>query len=89
MAAALAAASAEIVTWSAADAGVEDMTKCGLRGSPTVVKKVFAPAPRAEKAHQIAVSGKPADEIATLILEDLFQRKPAIEDELMKFASGQ
>jgi electron transfer flavoprotein beta subunit len=89
MAAALAAASAEIVTWSAADAGVEDMTKCGLRGSPTVVKKVFAPAPRAEKAHQIAVSGKPADEIATLILEDLFQRKPAIEDELMKFALGQ
>ena len=89
MAAALAAAKAEIVTWSAADAGVEDMTKCGLRGSPTVVKKVFAPAARSEKAFQLPVAGKPAEEIAALLLEDLFQRKPAIEDELMKFASGQ
>jgi len=89
MASALAAAKAEIHTWSAADAGIEDVTKCGLRGSPTVVKKVFAPTPRSEKAHQLPVGGKHAEEIAQLIIEDLFKRKPAIEDELMKFASGQ
>ena len=89
MAAALAAAKAEIVTWSAADAGVEDMTKCGLRGSPTVVKKVFAPTPRSEKAAQIDVAKKSADEIAALIIADLFARKPAVESELMQFASGQ
>lgn len=89
MAAALAAATAEIVTWSAADAGVEDMTKCGLRGSPTVVKKVFAPTPRSEKAAQLPVNGKTADEIAASVLEDLFTRKPAIETELLQFASGQ
>ena len=89
MAAALAAAKAQIVTWSAADAGVEDMGKCGLRGSPTVVKKVFAPKARSEKAAQLPVSGKGADEIATLVLEDLFARKPAIESELLQFASGQ
>ena len=47
---ALRAARAEIVTWSAKDAGIEDIAKCGLRGSPTVVKRVFAPPPRAEKA---------------------------------------
>ena len=40
----------KIVTWSAKDAGIEDVTQCGLRGSPTVVKRVFAPPPRAEKA---------------------------------------
>ena len=89
MAAALAAAKTEITTWSAADAGVEDMAQCGLRGSPTVVKKVFAPTPRSEKAFQLPVGGKTADEIATLVLEDLFTRKPAIESELMQFASGQ
>src|SRR5271166_5555308 len=43
---ALRAARAEIVTWSAADAGITDLLKCGLRGSPTVVKRVFAPTPR-------------------------------------------
>ena len=52
---ALRAARAEIVTWSAAAAGIEDMLKCGLRGSPTVVKRVFAPTPRADKAKQIDV----------------------------------
>src|SRR5271157_4583897 len=33
---ALRAARAEIVTWSAVAAGIEDLQKCGLRGSPTV-----------------------------------------------------
>ena len=47
---ALRAARAEIVTWSAKDAGIEDMNQCGLTGSPTVVKKVFAPPPRSERA---------------------------------------
>ena len=47
---ALTAARATIIKWSAQDAGVEDITKCGLRGSPTIVKRVFAPTPRAEKA---------------------------------------
>ena len=89
MASALAAAKAEITTWSAADAGVEDMAKCGLRGSPTVVKKVFAPPSRSEKAFQIPVGDKSADEIAQLIMDDLFTRKPAIEGDLLRFASGQ
>ena len=34
----LRAARAEIVTWSAKDAGIADLTKCGLKGSPTIVK---------------------------------------------------
>ena len=46
---ALRAARAEIATWNAA-AGRRRSADCGLRGSPTVVKRVFAPTPRAEKA---------------------------------------
>src|SRR5208337_1967754 len=49
---ALNAARAEIVIWSAAAAGIADTGKCGLKGSPTVVKRVFAPKPRSEKAFQ-------------------------------------
>jgi len=89
MASALAAATAEIVTWSAADAGIEDLTKCGLRGSPTVVKKVFAPLARSEKAEQIAAARRPTDEIAAELMETIFARQPAIESDLMRFASGQ
>ena len=54
---ALAAVRAEIVTWNAASAGITDLARCGLKGSPTVVKKVFAPAPRSEKAFQIDPAG--------------------------------
>ena len=57
----LRAARAEIVTWSAKDAGIADLTKCGLKGSPTIVKKVFAPTPRSERAAFIE-PGKTASE---------------------------
>ena len=32
--------------WSKDDAGIEDLDKIGLKGSPTVVSKVFGPTPR-------------------------------------------
>ncbi|MQX38310.1 nitrogen fixation protein FixA [Roseospira navarrensis] len=44
---------ADIETWNAEAAGVEDIGKCGMKGSPTKVSKVFAPQPRAEKAAMI------------------------------------
>ena len=84
---ALRAARAEIVTWSAADAGITDLLKCGLRGSPTVVKRVFAPTPRAEKARQIAVKPK-ARETADDLIEALFEAKPAMAAELEQLAAG-
>jgi electron transfer flavoprotein beta subunit len=82
MADAIRAARAEIVTWNAAAAGIEDVAKCGLRGSPTVVKRVFAPTPRAEKAHQVETAGKPAGDIAASLVEEIFTRKPALEADL-------
>ena len=82
---ALRAARATIVKWSAQDAGVEDIAKCGLRGSPTIVKRVFAPAPRAEKATLIDFSGKPP---AEALIEDIFKRQPKLEAELVALARG-
>jgi electron transfer flavoprotein beta subunit len=82
---ALRAARATIVKWSAQDAGVEDIAKCGLRGSPTIVKKVFAPPPRAEKATLIDFGGRPP---AEALIEDIFKRQPKLETELVALARG-
>jgi electron transfer flavoprotein beta subunit len=84
---ALRAARAEIVTWSAAAAGIEDLLKCGLRGSPTVVKRVFAPTPRADKAK--AIEPKPrAKETAEDLIAALFEAKPALAADLERLAAG-
>jgi electron transfer flavoprotein beta subunit len=84
---ALRAARAEIVTWNAKEAGIEDVTMCGLRGSPTVVKKVFAPSPRAEKAALVELGATPA-ESAEALIQAIFKKTPKIEDDLVKLASG-
>ncbi len=81
---ALKAARAKIVRWSAQDAGVEDITKCGLRGSPTIVKKVFAPQSRAKKAEFIELGDKPGE----ALVEALFQRQTNLESALEKLARG-
>lgn len=83
------AANEPIVTWSAVDAGIEDLTKCGLRGSPTIVKKVFAPSPRAEKAVQIPTRDHRPAEIAEAAMAEIFRRSPAVEADLMQYFSGQ
>jgi len=82
---ALRAARAGIVKWSAQDAGVEDIAKCGLRGSPTIVKRVFAPSPRAEKAALIDFGDRPP---AEALIEDIFKRQPKLEAELVALARG-
>lgn len=77
---AIRAARAEVVKWSASDAGVEDITKCGLKGSPTIVKKVFAPQQRATKAAII----EPDDErpLAELLVEGIFNRQADLEPKI-------
>ncbi|MFP4126383.1 MAG: electron transfer flavoprotein subunit beta/FixA family protein [Alphaproteobacteria bacterium] len=78
----LRAARAELTVWSAADAGIEDLQKCGLRGSPTMVRKVFAPSPRAERAEMVAVDGKKPAQIADAVLDLVFAHQPTLESEL-------
>ena len=84
---ALAAVRAEIVTWNAASAGITDLARCGLKGSPTVVKKVFAPAPRSEKAFQIDPAGG-SHALASAAIDEIFKRLPMLERELIQPAQG-
>ena len=72
----------------AADAGIADLQKCGLRGSPTVVKRVFAPPPRSEKAQIVEMQGRSPSESADALIEAIFVREPKIEQDLLKLASG-
>ncbi len=83
---ALRAARAGVVTWSAADAGITDLSLCGLKGSPTIVKKVFAPPARTEKAFQIEVADKSYDDICDAMLGEVYKRQPALEQDMIKMA---
>ncbi len=85
---ALMAARAEIVTWNAAAAGITETVKCGLKGSPTVVKRVFAPPPRSEKALQIDIGGLNPDAMAVKALDEVFKRLPSLEKELTNLAQS-
>lgn len=76
------AARAEVTVWSAAEAGIEDQTRCGLRGSPTVVRKVFAPKPRHEKAKLIDTAGLGAAEAAPKVIDALLAADSKLADHL-------
>lgn len=66
--------------WDRVAAGISDDTKIGLKGSPTVVSKVFAPTPRARRAEIIATeSGSPKDQ-SVMVLAKLFIQHPALRD---------
>ncbi|MDD3446128.1 MAG: electron transfer flavoprotein subunit beta/FixA family protein [Zavarzinia sp.] len=85
---ALRAARAEVTTWNAADAGITDLLKCGLRGSPTVVKKVFAPSARAEKAAMIETEGKNGAAMADALIAAILDRNPALDADLRRLSAG-
>ena len=54
--------------WSKEDAGIEDLAKIGLKGSPTVVSKVFGPTPRSDKADmQVVADSTPQDVVLNLL----------------------
>ena len=82
---ALRAGRAKIERWSAADAGIQEIAKCGLRGSPKIVKHVYAPSARAEKAELIPTEGRSSAELADSVIEQIFRRKPGIEADLARF----
>jgi electron transfer flavoprotein beta subunit len=74
------AARCQIVEWDHKAAGIDEPLRCGLKGSPTVVKKVFAPQPRSGKAEMIKDENA-GDAVATL-LASLAARHPALAAEL-------
>jgi len=84
----LRAAQATVTKWSAADAGITQLDKCGLKGSPTVVKKVFAPPPREEKAHQLPTAGRSHEDLAESLINEIYSRRPGIEEQLIEQAAS-
>lgn len=76
------AARCEVAEWDHRAAGITATAQCGLKGSPTVVKKVFAPPPKAVKAQMIATDGRNAREVADALLNSLFTRHPKLETEI-------
>ena len=79
----LRAAREPILTLNAAAAGIEDVTRCGLRGSPTVVKKVFAPKPRADKAKIIDSTNRSNTDIANDAVEAIFAAAPKLHTDMV------
>ncbi|WP_024510047.1 electron transfer flavoprotein subunit beta/FixA family protein [Bradyrhizobium sp. ARR65] len=75
---ALRAARSPIEKWNAHNAGVEDISKCGLKGSPTVVKRVFAPSARAQKAVLVEAAEQPE----RALIDEIFRHQPKLEAEL-------
>ncbi|MGO9995934.1 MAG: electron transfer flavoprotein subunit beta/FixA family protein [Steroidobacteraceae bacterium] len=68
--------------WDKSAVGIEDFNKIGLKGSPTVVAKVFAPQAKSQKAQRIETqSGAPKDLAATLLTK-LFTHHPQLEREI-------
>ena len=75
------AARFEVRKWNKDMAGIEDVGKIGLKGSPTVVSKVFAPKPKAVKA-QIIGSGLDSQGMAAALVDTLFAQHPRLGKEL-------
>ena len=71
----------EVPQWNKERAGIEDVNKIGLKGSPTVVSKIFTPKPRAVKAQMIGAD-LDASGTANAILDILSSQHPRLAQEL-------
>lgn len=76
---ALRAALGPVVKWSAQEACVEDVSKCAVPGSPTIVKCAFAPSPRAEKAGLVEAAKQPME----VLMKPILKGQPKLETDLV------
>lgn len=72
------AARQPIRVWDRKAAGIEDVAKIGLKGSPTVVGKVFAPSRRSERAESIEWHPAEPERTAADLWEKILSRQPEI-----------
>jgi len=69
--------------WNKEQAGIEDLEKIGLKGSPTVVSKVFGPTPRSEKAEMLDPETSSLRDVSLNLLQKIFTRHPTLEGDLL------
>ena len=75
--------------WNKDDAGIEDITKIGLKGSPTIVSKVFAPKARSQRAEMQAVGeGTGVNDVCLNLLQKIFTQHPTLEAETVERLSA-
>jgi electron transfer flavoprotein beta subunit len=74
--------------WNKDDAGIEDVGKIGLKGSPTVVSKVFGPTPRAQKAEMLDVADTSVNDVALDLLQKMFTKHPQLEQDMVERLSA-
>ena len=74
--------------WNKEDAGIEDLTKIGLKGSPTIVSKVFGPTPRTEKADIAVLADSSVNDVCLNLLQKIFTRHPTLEAETVERLSA-
>ncbi len=80
----LRAARCEVRKWNKDQAGIEDVARIGLKGSPTVVSKVFGPKPRTEKADLEAIEDSSPRDAALNLVQKIFTRNPLLERDLVE-----
>lgn len=81
------AARTTVKKWDRVMAGIEDVSKIGLKGSPTVVSKVFAPSPKTVKAEIIQTESNEPQDLAGALLMRMFTKFPHVREELEKSVS--
>ncbi|MBI5268353.1 MAG: electron transfer flavoprotein subunit beta/FixA family protein [Burkholderiales bacterium] len=74
--------------WNKDDAGIEDVSRIGLKGSPTVVSKVFGPTPRTDKADMQVVADTNVQDVTLNLLQKIFTAHPQIEAGLVERLSA-
>jgi electron transfer flavoprotein beta subunit len=77
------AAAYPVRKWSKEEAGIEDLGKIGLKGSPTVVSKVFGPTPRSEKTEMLDLETSSLRDLSLNLLQKIFTRHPTLESDLL------
>ncbi|HEY6093763.1 MAG TPA: electron transfer flavoprotein subunit beta/FixA family protein [Gallionellaceae bacterium] len=78
------AARTTVKKWDRVAAGIEDVSKIGLKGSPTVVSKVFAPSPKTVKAEMVQTESNEPQDLAGALLMRMFTRFPHVREQLEK-----
>jgi electron transfer flavoprotein beta subunit len=75
--------------WNKDDAGIEDISKIGLKGSPTIVSKVFAPKARSQRAEMQEVGeGAGVNDVCLNLLQKIFTTHPTLEQETVERLSA-
>jgi electron transfer flavoprotein beta subunit len=80
------AARYDLKVWNRETAGIDDAEMIGLKGSPTVVSKVFAPRPRSQRAEMVETVDNDPKNLAVTLLAKVFTQHPKLEKEIARRA---